>query len=311
MPKGFPPRQSAPSRRRTWLLVRIAIYLVVVAVLFSVRGHVSWRRFLHLVQTPSTNSLTVIGRSLAPDLVDRLVLSYRSSYPGVTIRIQTGGSNRALEAVANGEADVAFLSRPVTADEQTYLRSVKNDTVVAVPIAVEAIELLVGAACDTAPVTVDAVRAIVVAGSRTVYLPDPNEGLWDALRARLDLAEPDPPAGSPVVFLADEAAVVGAVVADSTAWGFVSALASDPGDLTRLRVGPAAAAPTYTAVATGDYPLYQRLYAVCLADGSIEARKFVTHLASPRGLRQVERAGVVPAAQTARTIILTREPVGH
>jgi hypothetical protein len=63
-------------------------------------------------------------------------------------------------------------------------------------------------------------------------------------------------------------------------------------------------------VATGTYPLHHRLYLACRENGSREGGKFLTYLASARGLRQVERAGVVPARQNAREIILTTSPVG-
>ena len=64
-----------------------------------------------------------------------------------------------------------------------------------------------------------------------------------------------------------------------------------------MRAAPdsAAAAPSYENLAVGAYPLHHVLYAACRGNGSLEGAKFVTHLASARGLRQVERAGVLPA----------------
>lgn len=299
------------TRRRTWFYVRVAIYLAVVAALLLSRGEVSWRRLFSGLKTDAPATLTIGGRSLAPQLIDRLVLQYRQDYPQLEIRIAAGGTNQALEAVANGLADVAFLSRPPTAAEQRTLLQVRNDTLLVEPVAVGAIEVLAGAACDTAPVSLEQLRDAVLAGSRPVYVPEPNEGLWDALRASLDLAAADPPPGSPVVFVADEAAVVAAVAADPQGWGLVSSLAVTDDGPRRLRVGPEAALPGYEAVATGSYPLFHRLSVACLSGGGIEAGKFVTHLASGRGARQVERAGVVPAAQVMREIVLTREPLGQ
>ena len=37
---------------------------------------------------------------------------------------------------------------------------------------------------------------------------------------------------------------------------------------------------------------------------------FVTYLTSDRGQRQIERAGILPARQTLREIVLTRGPIG-
>jgi hypothetical protein len=61
---------------------------------------------------------------------------------------------------------------------------------------------------------------------------------------------------------------------------------------------------------TGDYPLHHKLYVACRATGGIEGTKFVTHLASDRGQRQVRRAGAVPARNVAREIVITRDPPG-
>jgi hypothetical protein len=71
------------------------------------------------------------------------------------------------------------------------------------------------------------------------------------------------------------------------------------------------ALPTYENVATGVYPLYHSLFIACRENGDREGGMFVTHLSSARGLRQVERAGVVPARQVLREIYLNTNPIGE
>ncbi|MBE0566124.1 MAG: hypothetical protein IH621_09220, partial [Krumholzibacteria bacterium] len=116
--------------------------------------------------------------------------------------------------------------------------------------------------------------------------------------------------------------VAAAVAADDSAWGLVSTL-TVPTDALGLPVtaarilslraaaDAAPAAPTREAVASGDYPLHHLLLAACVGTGDFEGAKFITHLASGRGQRQVERAGALPARQVAREVYLTRQPVGE
>ncbi len=142
-----------------------------------------------------------------------------------------------------------------------------------------------------------------------------------AIRTNLDLSIP-PPEQPLIVYLADARAVLDAVSQDGQAWGMVSSLnapldtdaAPPPG----LRIVPVKAEqdslpalPTYENLATGAYPLFHNLFIVCRNNGDREGGKFLTHLASARGLRQVERSGVVPARQVLREIYLTTQPVGN
>lgn len=330
-----------PSRRRIWFLIRVTFYLVVIAVLFHYRGGVPWRRLTDRFQDGErpAAALRVSGRDLAPALIDRLLAAYVLDYPDQAIQVQGGGTNQALEDLINGRADVAFLYRHPWAAEQDLFRQADGDTAIVVPVAVGAVVVL-ASATDTTGALSPGLLADVLAGRaphlpQRVYLPDPNEGLWDALRAALRLPAQMPPPGSPVVFLADPDAVLGAVTDAATAsaptsgtgdggrvWGLVSSLAAGldpetgPPPGVRFLAGradpdSAAALPTYENVARGTYPLHHVLLVACRATGGRQGGLFVTHLASDRGLRQVERAGVIPARQVSREIHLTRDPLAE
>jgi ABC-type phosphate transport system substrate-binding protein len=306
------------SRRRTWFLIRLAVYVTAIAVLFVVRSGVDLRPVRQLLSTASAadSTLTIAGRDLAPALIDGLVAEYRRDFPALAVALTAGGTNQSLENLLNRQADVAFLYRPPTAAEQAQLRTLDGDTAVVVPVAVGGLAVITADAAAMRSLTVSQVAAAVTGGggdTARVYAPDPNEGAWDALRQRLGLPGEGRAAG--LIFLTDTKAVVDAVVADPGSLGLVSTftLADDMG-VRRLAVGAApgdtAAAPTFTNLVTGAYPLYHWLYVACRARGGIQGTKFVTHLASARGQRQVEHAGVVPARQVAREIVLTREPLG-
>lgn len=329
------------SRRRFWLLIRIAVYLSVITGLILVRGGAPWRQFKTALEGAGGKSrtLTLVGRDLAPPLVERLATEYQRDYPALTVDLLPGGTNHALEALLAHEADAAFLLRTPTAREQELFRQADGDTAVVVAIGVGGLVLLAGQGASTGPLTVPELRTALAAlhddsaepgrglapYCSRLYACDPNEGSWDAFREALGLALAAEGAAAPidsqVVFLANPAAVIAAVAADPGAWGLVSTLDAglDPAvgapSGTRF-VGVVASSdqtavpPTGARIATGGYPLHHFLYAACRGSGSLEGGKFVTHLASARGLRQVERAGVIPAKLVARTIQLSREPVG-
>lgn len=315
------------SKRRTWFLVRVAVYVAVIIGILLVRGGLDWRSALRPLRGAPTGEavVTVSGRDLAPELLDRLLAFYRQDYPQAQLVAAGGGTYHALEDLANGRADVALLYRRPTAAEQDLLRATAGDTALVFPVAVAAAVLLAGARTTADGLTLDELRAALAgtgpAPGARFYAPDPNDGLWDALRARLGLPAADTPGAPPVTWLADAPAVAAAVAADDSAWGLVSTL-SVPTDalglpetaarILRLRAetDAAPAAPTREAVAAGDYPLHHLLLAACVGTGDFEGAKFVTHLASGRGQRQVERSGALPARQVAREVYLTRQPVG-
>lgn len=325
-------------RRRLWLQVRIAIYLAVIVGLVLFRGGVPWKRFLAAVKGAgdADPTLVIAGRDLAPPLLERLAVEYQHDYPALTVSLLPGGTNHALEALLAREADVAFSYRPLTSGEQALFREADGDTAVVVAVGVGGLVFLAGAGADAGPVTVAAIRdalAPLAGGAREpaadlppycerLYVCDPNEGSWDALFAMLGLAAPANASGTSsrfgqVVFVADPAAVVAAVAGDPAAWGLVSTLDGGLDAAAGARPvavvvgeGDVAVSPDAANIATGDYPLHHFLYVACRGAGGIEGGKFVTHMAGARGLRQVERAGVVPARQVARTIQLSRDPVG-
>ena len=326
---GWRNRKRFPtgSRRRTWFLARVLIYLTVIALLYVNRGGVPWRRLTATLRGTgeADPTLTLAGRDLAPILVDRLVAFYRQEYPDLPVAVTGGGTNQALEDLLNGRASAACLYRRPSPVEEELFRAVDGDTAIVASVAVGGVILVAGSAADARAVTLDDLR-LVLAGEGTdrcdrLYVPEPNEGLWDAVRTDLELGDrsPSPPF---LVFLADAGAVLEAVSRDDRAWGLISSLNAplDPGAdpplgvrIIALRAGPEnpAVLPTYENVATGTYPLHHRLYLACRENFSREGGKFLTHLASARGLRQVERSGVVPAKQVSREIYLTTTPMGE
>jgi ABC-type phosphate transport system substrate-binding protein len=315
------------GQRRTLLLRwRLVVYIAVIAVLVVVRGgDLGLDRLKALLSTDreGAGSLVVAGRDLMPGVVDQLLAGYAADAPDLAIATTDGSTNQALEDLYAGHADVAFLMRRPSPQEQALAREARADTARVWPVALGAMVVLAGAEADTTARTLSSLTHALLGGAR-LYATDPNDGIWPAFCARLGLADDWwDAAAARVTFLADPAAVVASLEADPSAWGLVSSfrvptdrqgLPRGVGTALRLREDDdpePPAPPSRAQVAGGRYPLPLEVLVACMDQGSFEGARFVTHLTSARGQRLVERAGVLPARHVAREIYLTRTPLGE
>lgn len=326
---------EALNRRPRRFFWWVAFYALAIAAVFVIRGQRE-RPGLGIrlpSESDTVTTITAVGRELAPDLMPQLIERYHDLYPKLHVRLEDGGTVRALEHLANRRAQVGFLYRLPTPEERRLVRTAVDDSVVCYPIALGGVAVLANSLAGVESLAMEELRAIArdQADPRfdRLYAPDPNQGLWDAFRASLDVTEDVArPAGSAVTelahitFLEDEAAVIEAVLADPRGLGLASTL-SLPDSLPELGgsravravpvlpdTGLVPVAPGYEQIGYGEYPLYHYLYVACLSGGSIRGSMFVTHLTSDRGQRHVERAGFLPARQSVRQIYLTRKPLG-
>jgi ABC-type phosphate transport system substrate-binding protein len=322
--------------RKSWLRYRVIIYAVVALGVFIYRNDIDWSRFTAAFQDreQAEPTLVLAGRDLAPGLVDILVNHYRRDYPELDIRTLPGGTNQALEDLVNRRADVAFLSRPPTPAEQDLFRQVDGDTAIVEPVGLGGILILAGSDAnlkDSPGITVEHLGKLMAGDTQgfcdRFYAADPNLGYW-AAAARLTGRVSDPVDEAAVIYLANDREVARAVANDRRAMGMVVSF-----DLPAIfsptlpawedstvgpvivpvadRPGGPATEPTYENVAEGAYPLFVSLFVACRTNGGIQGGKFLTHLASGRGQRQIERAGCIPARQVLREIFLTTQAVGE
>jgi ABC-type phosphate transport system substrate-binding protein len=329
--------------RKSWNRYRIVIYTVVAVAIFTYRSHFDWNRLTAPLRNPApTNtSLVIAGHDLAPAVIDNLALRYHRDYPGLELTLLGGGTHLALENLVNKQAAVAFLTRPPTPAEQDLFRQVDGDTAIVEPVAVGGLLLLAGAeVLVSSPKTPAGLTTTEVGGLLNgdlqdlcdrFYAADPNFGHW-AAAAQLLGRDPEPSDAPTVTYLATDQEVVRAVTNDPRALGMVVSFdLSSSADLPSVSAGTIASpadsvpsprlvpisgpdggppvAPTYENVASGDYPLFVSLMVACRTNGGIEGAKFVTHLASGPGQRQIERNGCIPAWRVLREVILKTEPL--
>jgi ABC-type phosphate transport system substrate-binding protein len=322
VPEAPPPAAKRRSLGRQLLGLRIWIYTAAILAILVLKLAPNLRSRVPRVSLPkNARMLTIAGLDLAPALIPRLVMGYRSLYPGIDVRVHSGGTREALQELANRQVDVAFLNRRPTPEEREAMRAVA-DSVQTYPIALGAMEVLSAREGGIDSVSVEDLKAWLQGepGSGRppglhFYAPDPNLGLWASVTEALGLPES---ATTQVTWLAGEIEVARAVAADPSALGFAGTL-SLVVDLERLGARPVrvrgetsarAVLPEPGEIARGDYPLYHYLYLACLPDPGAIASGFITIMYKGRGQRLVEREGVLPARQTARVIQLVQKPIG-
>ena len=304
------------------LLIRVSVYILAIIVLFLMRGRLDLKRFFRQAGPAAETGLIISGADLAPSLVDRLVEHYRADYPQLTIQVRGGGSAAALEDLINLRAGAVFLSRPPSPEEQKLFVGAYGDTAIWYPVALGAILVMAGPQGADSTVTLDALRALADGrpggGLERLYVPDPNSGLWDVLRAKLGLGRSTATAVPGVVFLKDDATVARAVAADPRSLGVASSFALQGQPAARgvrtlsLRTGPSgpSVAPDVDQTLSGAYPLWSYLYAGCRKTGGVQGTMFVTHLTSQRGQRQIARTEFLPVQMPQREIHLNRRSPG-
>lgn len=311
--KSGPGAGLRARRRGVPLVLRLSLYILLAIFFLVLRPRIDWKQVASRTRhTPPDSTLVISGADVAPLLAAEMVRRYQDVYPSLRIELGGGTTAHALKGVADRRADVAFMARPPSASDQEIFREVTGDTAVWYPVALGAI--LVVASPARADTTVDLATVLQYARGtagpeRRFYAPDPNSGLCDAFVARVMPA--DSLRGA--IYLADDAAVIAAVLADPSSLGIISALAlrqalSEQGAVAlAVRTtldGPAVTADNLTLSNT-EYPLWSYLIVACRKQGDIQAAKFVTYVTGPRGQRQIEQTPYLPATLTPRSVVIT------
>lgn len=86
---------------------------------------------------PNNTTVTIRGSTSLVAVNESLKTGFQSQFPGTQVVTSASGSSNGIQALLNGDADLAAVSRPLTPEEQ-------NQGLVAVPIAKDAIALVVG-----------------------------------------------------------------------------------------------------------------------------------------------------------------------
>jgi phosphate transport system substrate-binding protein len=86
---------------------------------------------------PSGTTVRMEGATSMVQINQALKGSFEKQFPGTTVSTQAGGTNKGIEAVLAGNADLAAISRPLTSQEQ-------SQGLVAAPVSRDVIAIVVG-----------------------------------------------------------------------------------------------------------------------------------------------------------------------
>lgn len=91
----------------------------------------------------AAESIRIVGSSRMEPLVRAFAEQYRKEKPEVIFDIRGGGSNVGVRALVNGHAAIAMLARPATEMERNYVRTAKRTDLIGIPVAMDAVVLVV------------------------------------------------------------------------------------------------------------------------------------------------------------------------
>ncbi len=238
--------------------------------------------------------ITVAGSTSVLPFVEYLAAEYMHLFPDVGVNVQGGGSSAGIQAVLTGAADLGMSSRPLGAAEAAELG--------ALPIAWDAIAIIVHHTNPVTTLTLDQVRAVFSGtagdwadvggrqGRVTVVTREQGSGTRGAFEEMvmrgLDTTER-------ALVQDSNGAVREIVAADPAAIGYLSlGLVDDRVRALTLDGRP----PTVEAVLTGRYELVRPFLFVLGSSPRPEVEAFVEFVLGEQAQALLAQEGLIPAA---------------
>ena len=108
----------------------------------------------------AASTIVITGSDRMAPFVRRLAETYTASHPEVKIAVNGGGSSAGIPALLSGSATIAAVARPVTDQELRRARRDLRKQLVGIPIAMDAVVLVVRPDNPTASLTIGQVEEI-------------------------------------------------------------------------------------------------------------------------------------------------------
>ena len=140
-------RQSTTHYRRPALVGIYIFLLLILAVAFQVSGQImpSLDPKIPPYQLVSdlTGALSVAGSDTMKPLTESWSAKLRQLYPGLTIKVESNGSETGLAALLEGKVQIAAMSRRLTQQEVVEFKREFDYEPTEVPVAVDALAVFV------------------------------------------------------------------------------------------------------------------------------------------------------------------------
>jgi phosphate transport system substrate-binding protein len=230
----------------------------------------------------------------------RLAEAFMRANPGVSVRVEGGGTEAGVEALAAGEAEIAAASRPLTADEVAAIYDRFRSLGVRHLIAQDALCVFVNVANPVRDMSSEQLRGLFDGSIRSwsalgggdlevvVIVRSPSSGTFRFFRDHVLMGQPYA-AGARALPTTPE--ILEAVRRDPRAVGYGGVAYRLPGTETCAIDG---VPPTLESVRDGRYSLarYLAFYTVEVPAGL--ARRFVAFCQSAEGQAIVAEVGYIP-----------------
>jgi phosphate transport system substrate-binding protein len=244
--------------------------------------------------------LRILGSDTMLILNRRLAEAFMSSNPGVSVRVDGGGTGAGVAALVAGEADIAAASRPLLADEVAAIYGRFASLGVRHLVAQDALSVFVSADNPVRALTLDQLRGLFdgsitswaqVGGGDVavvVIVRPPSSGTHRFFRDHVLKGAPYA-AGARTLPLTTE--ILEIVRADPGAIGYGGVAYRLPG-AEACAIG--GVLPTVEAVRDGRYPLARYLAFYTVEPPAGLAKRFIDFSIGPEGQAVVAEVGYIP-----------------
>jgi phosphate transport system substrate-binding protein len=238
--------------------------------------------------------LTLAGSTSLQPFAETWADAFQVQQPELPIHIQGGGSTTGVQAAMSGAAQIGMSSRPLTEVEATRVE--------AIPVARDAIAVVVHPTLPAADLRLDQIRAIYAGRIKN----------WRSVSTRnapITVITREEGSGTRAAFealaMSGERIASSALVQDSTG-GVRQMVASDPAAIGYVSIGLVDASVkalrvdgvelTEANVDRGAYPLVRPFLFVVAAKPQGAAKQFIDWITGPEGRALTRREGLLPPA---------------
>ncbi len=244
-------------------------------------------------------TLSIKGSDSMLPLVERLAEQFMLRHPGISISTEGGGSTIGIRSLIDHEVDICATSRPLTADEVRQLASRFQSLGISVPVAKDALAIIVHPSNSIRSLSLRAIKEIftgtlshwsAVGGDDrpiTVVRREENSGSHMFVEEHLMSGES---------FTEQSKHVTGPAAAIDAVQSDTSAISYSPYAYARnVRIVPVDDIPlTLETVRNGSYPVTRYVYFYVVSPPEGLTKQFTDWVVSKEGQAVVRQNGFIP-----------------
>ncbi len=265
---------------------------------------------LALTTTLLGKEILIKGSDTMLNLVQRLAEEFSAVQPDATVSVTGGGSGVGINAIVNGEVDIANASRKIKSKEISAARA-RGVNPVEIVIALDGLAVIVNDKNPVQQLTIDQIGAIYrgeitnwkeLGGPNkkiVLYGRQPNSGTFVFFREVVVKGEYAPQ----MIQMNGNSQIVEGVKADEGGIGYVglgyikNITGIKPLGVAEKKGNPYISPTDHQSVQNGLYPLTRPLYQYTKGKPKGLVRSFIEFTLGPAGQKVAEQEGFIPVTQ--------------